>query len=289
MRRNTLSVYILAILILVLGLLIVPRMVPDKGNICALIFASTFAGTLLFLIGLGLQVTGAPLGWIAGARNTYSLSRLQMGLWTLVIVSGLIAAVVCRAWGMADRASLTSAMDVYIAPEIYAVLGISYFTAAAAPALLSIKANAPTPSGKVVPASVRLGETIVPEGNIFQRPMGAIPRLGDLVQGDDLDTAGTVDLSKVQQLLFTLLLVGTYLAMLVGWFLGKMPPPESKPHGVPDHGSVLPIFSQNFVYLLALSHAGYLGYKATARPSVTDERPATRAHTLQRPPTPEQR
>lgn len=299
MRRIPVSLYMLALVIFMFGLFIVRLLFTHKGAACVSIFACTFAGTLLLLIGIGLQVTGAPLGAIAGARNTYSLSRLQMGLWTLVIFSGLIAAIACRAWGLAEGASANpaiqsmpanSALDVYIAPEIYAALGISYFTGAAAPALLSVKANAPTRSDKVVPASVRLGETIVPEGNIFQRPMGAIPRLGDLVQGDDLDTAGTVDLSKVQQLLFTLVLVGAYLVMLVSWFHGQMHfPAVNPPKDVAETSSVLPMFSANFVYLLALSHAGYLDYKAASHPNVTHDQSATETGRMRGPPTPERR
>ena len=45
-----------------------------------------------FLLVVGHGVTGRPLGLLIDERKKVSLSRLQMVLWTLVILSGLLTA-----------------------------------------------------------------------------------------------------------------------------------------------------------------------------------------------------
>jgi hypothetical protein len=85
--------------------------------------------------------------------------------------------------------------------------------------------------------------------------------LGSIDSGDTLPTAVVqlqVDLSKVQQLLVTLSLVATCVFLLAQLFNGA------------DQGiDSLPLLDEHFVYLLALSHAGYLAYTATPKSSQT--------------------
>src|SRR6202043_3004495 len=97
-------------------------------------------------------------------------------------------------------------------------------------------------------------ERITNVGNVIARTHPDEAHLRDIVSGDEVANAGTIDLSKVQQLLITMLLLGTYIGMLLSMF--------SKG----DPITALPDLGERFVELMALSHAGYLVYKAVPKP-----------------------
>lgn len=230
----------------------------DAGMVRIGAFVGALAGTIALVAGLGIDVADTPLGIIESGRNTFSLSRLQMSLWTVLILSALIAVAVCRGWGLLDNASWGTALNIKIQTELFQVMGISYFSAAAAPSILALKSQpSSTPTQAQLDATrARAGEpTLDAIGSVVQRPLNEAPRLSDIVQGDDVATAGTIDLSKVQQLLVTVLLVTVYFAMLVNLFqTGSAADPTE-----------MPTFNESFVSLLAVSHAGYLVYKAAPR------------------------
>jgi len=199
------------------------------------------------------------------ARGRYSLSRLQMTLWTVLILSALIAIAVSRVW--VAEGQFGAALTISIPPELLQVMGISYASAAAAPAVLALKTETPS-EGQVEAASTRLGEPLLVNGQAVARPAGASPVLVDLVRGDELATAGTVDLSKVQQLAITALVVTIYGGMLFNFF--RTPVFGAAP-------TQMPKFSEDLVTLLLISHGGYLAWKAAPKPA---------APAPQRPPPP---
>jgi hypothetical protein len=71
------------------------------------------------------------------------------------------------------------------------------------------------------------------------------------VTGEELGNAGSPDLGKIQQLLVTLLLLGIYTAYVYALFAGTA---EKITH--------LPLLDPSFVWLMGISHASYLAYKA---------------------------
>jgi hypothetical protein len=68
--------------------------------------------------------------------------------------------------------------------------------------------------------------------------------------------------SKVQQLLITLLLLGAYAGIMISAIVNK------------ENFDALPSLSASFVGLLAISHAGYLTYKAMPKPAPDGTRQA---------------
>ncbi|WP_458764646.1 hypothetical protein [Cupriavidus basilensis] len=234
-----------------------------EGTVRVVAFLGAFAGTVALVAGLGIEVAGTPLGLIESGRNTFSLSRLQMSMWTVLILSALMAVAVCRGWGLMGKASWSTALNIDIPDELFEVMGISFFSAAAVPSILALKSQpSSTPTQAQLDASrARAGEaTLGAIGSVIQRPLSENPRLSDLVRGDDVATAGTIDVSKVQQLLITALLIAVYFAMLVNLFHTG-----SAADAVVAGTTNMPPFTPKFVNLLALSHAGYLVYKAAPR------------------------
>jgi hypothetical protein len=232
------------------------------------VFAIALMALYVLLMSISVGAAGKMSGVFWSNRNTYSLSRVQVVLWTWLILSALMAVVICRAWSMLDTGSadgLSAALDIYIPPELLTIMGISIASGAAAPAILSLKSQANAPSQSALDAAAtRLGADVHAVGKVFVRSDQCPPLFRDLFQSDDAAAAGTVDISKVQQFAVTLILWSVYLAMLIHLFYagvsGKAPP------GLIPNTTILPQLSETFVYLLAISHAGYLAYKAVPIP-----------------------
>jgi hypothetical protein len=226
------------------------------------------------VLGFGYAVTGRPFGIAMSSWNDYSLSKLQMALWTIIVLAGLMTAAKLNLLGYFGTV-LETAKDGGTAPgqplginipgELLAAMGIAAFSTAAAPAILSLKASQTPAQGEVLAAHQRL---LASTG----QPIGTLQSAGkaagyasadsaswlDLITGDEVANAGIVDLSKVQQLLVTLLLIGTYGFMLVHIF-------ATATVGIAS----LPPLDEHLVELMGVSHASYLAYKATPKSAQT--------------------
>lgn len=245
---------------------------PPTARVCLLLATGLFWA--LVWAGLGRDVNGSVLGVLVSGSNRLSLSRLQMALWTWLLLSALMAAAISRATGL-GQAGIASAFDITIGPDLFAVMGISLFTGAASPALLALKSQDVSNPVDSRQASARAGETLIVHGKAVARPLSAPPKIGDLVKGDEVTSAGSVDLSKVQQLMVTVILAGVYAAMLFGLFSSASFDSKVVTEVVQGASvqvtkpiaTVLPEMPLDMVKLLLLSHAGYLGYKAAPKPA----------------------
>ena len=181
-----------------------------------------------------------------------------MAAWTIIVFGSLLAAA---EWNLFAAGGTPDALGVTIPPTVLAALGISMFSAVAAPAILSVKSvNSPDVTGTQMadatvrakamtgrPAELRNSNQVA--GNLS--PAGASWK--DLVSGDDVAVTGRVDLSKVQQALLTVVILAGYLAMTVlGFTTGAAV-------------LTLPVLSDSTAQLMAISHAGYLAYKAVPK------------------------
>ncbi len=175
----------------------------------------------------GHGVTGLWRGVLIDDRHRVSLSRLQMLLWTVLVLSGYLAAALANIGRNAAEP-----MNVSIPSELWLAMGISTASLVAAPAALSYKQR--KQGGKVVHLRSE-----------------ADSRFADLFHGEEEADGDHVDLGKVQMFLFTVVLILAY-----GLTLGDM---------FEDRTSAftsLPAVDEAVVTLLAISHAGYLAKKA---------------------------
>jgi hypothetical protein len=207
---------------------------------------ATFIAAILLLIGefalLGRAVGRGWAGVIIDSRNVMSLSRLQMCLWTVLVLSALLV-------GVAFNVSVSNptALGVSISPELVAAMGISATSLAATPALLSLKTGqtptGQTPAGQALADQPRTG-TVAINNDIRDAAWT------DVITGDEVGNQATADLGKIQQLLVSLLLIGAYGVMVWYAFAGA------------GFVAKLPPLDPQFVWLLGVSHASYLAYKA---------------------------
>jgi len=216
--------------------------------ICAAILGVCFAG-------LGVAVRQDWLGILIDKRNKISLSHVQVVLWTWLLVSAMAAAVL-----------VTGRIDFTMNPHLYALMGITIGSLSGTVIVKGTKAGqVPHEYFQTPTAPADLSPGVAGKSNPLAAPdrMGVLnagPKGGhqwaDMVKGDEYIDRHTVDIGKVQMLLFTLLAVGGY--GLAVWHYGTGFTPGGKAFTFPD-------LSEAMVTLLGISHAGYLTTKATPK------------------------
>ncbi|WP_044563345.1 hypothetical protein [Azospirillum sp. B4] len=187
--------------------------------------------TILLMVAalalIGHMLTEDWRGVLVDKRNVMSLSRLQMVIWTVLVVSAILSA------GIANAVMNTAnPLDLGIPEQIWAALGISGTSFIAAPMILKTQDGAVAQNGPRVP--------------------DAPPpwRWADVFQGDVNANQDKIDLSKIQQFFFTIVTVSTY-AIALGFIFATA-----------DKVTFPPIDS-GFITLLGISNAAYLLHKAT--------------------------
>jgi hypothetical protein len=213
---------------------------------------------VLFMIMVGVAINNRPAGLIIDNRNRISLSKFQAAAWTVLVVSAVATMAAARI-----AAGTPDPLEIVIPGELLAALGLSAASLAATPALLSLKSQRPDASdGQVANVASNLGEDaaqIDPTGGVFGRTDPSLARWMDMFRGEDISTAASPDLSKIQQFLLTLLVLGVYVAALLVMFLRQEATLIFPPAGA---SASLPPISEGFIWLLGISHASYLAYKA---------------------------
>jgi hypothetical protein len=226
----------LAVLAIVAGAAANIWLAPQHGMMKVVAWLATMAMVALLCGCIGKAIAGSWDGVLIDGRNRVSLSRLQMLAWTLLILSALITAVASNL-GLPDN---SLALAIEIPDELLAAMGIAAVSLAASPALLTLKGSDP--------------DTGVSLAAFHSEPDEA--SWLDTFRGDDPAEANRPDLSKIQQFLITLALVGGY-----GVLIGDMFCHLAGPFGT------FPALDPKFVWLLGISHAGYLTYKAAPKPA----------------------
>jgi hypothetical protein len=189
-----------------------------------LLIASLMAA---FAAVAGHGVTGLARGVLIDERHRITLGRLQMLLWTILVLSAYMAAALANIGRGA-----TSPMNVDIPNELWLTMGISTASLIAAPAALQYKERRHA-------------------GALHNWPRETDSRFSDLFRGEEVADRQHLDLGKVQMFLFTVVLILGY-----GLAVGDMLDESTAPF------VALPAVDEGVVTLLAISHAGYLTRKA---------------------------
>jgi hypothetical protein len=188
------------------------------------------------LLGIGIWITGRPLGVLIDDRKKFSLSRLQLALWSWLLISAFVAAAVAG-----------HTMNIDLPPEVWALMGISVGSAAGSVIVKGTKANQ-TPAA-TTPRNLMAASRM---GVLSTNTASNDASLRDLFCGEELADQNVVDISKVQMFFFTIAVLYGYGFAL--WGL------QTKPGAVQ-----FPQLSASLVTLLAISHAGYLTIKAAPK------------------------
>jgi hypothetical protein len=208
---------------------------------------------LLVLISLGLR--GEILGFLVDERGRMSLARFQFVAWTLVILGGYW---VIALWniGTAGLGDVLPKMQT----DLWILLGVVTGSPLISALILDSKANAaPNTTAAVAaaagsrdPAHVA-GDAVGERGVLDIRTIAGNSSFLDLFTGEEVTNRASVDLSRVQQFVFTLVLILAYLSLLLIQLTSAEP-------GV--RIASMPQLDATLIGLLALSHGAYLAAKA---------------------------
>ena len=268
-----------ALLILVL-IGILEWFIPMRGIVIAWLL--TLGLMVLFIMILADGITGRfLLGWLINEEYRMSLSRLQMFLWTVVVLSAFLTAAIANL-----RAKhLETALAIAIPAEVWTAMGISTTSLVGSGLILGEKRKKKPTDEDAERGLVALG--LVTETQLSARATDADAaaavnkakqthlsgvlqrnespedaRLYDLVRGEEIKNANVLDLTRVQNLFFTLILIGSYAASLGSTLLalatGKIIPELVSASGIIG----FPSLHESAIALLGISHAGYLVAKA---------------------------
>lgn len=241
--RHTFGLFLILFGIGLVGLL-------APGGLGAWLGILVLLAALTGMVGHG--VTGFGLGCLIDARNRLSLARLQMISWTLVLLSAFLAGALANI-----STNAPDPLRINVPQELWALMGISLTSMIGTPLITSLKKDQkPRQEEKERTLNIMSErgediENITNDGKIMinDSPSGA--GVSDLFRGDETANAAQLDLGKLQMFYFTVVLVFAYSVQLGDRFLGSA--------GTLD---ALPALSTGMLALLAISHAGYLTYKA---------------------------
>ncbi len=219
-----------------------------QGQAWILVLLCMFA----FMLFLGKWICGRPLGILITDRNLMSLSRFQMILWTLLILSAYLTMVMQRIHG-----NISSALDIGIDGKLWALMGISTASLVGSPLLLQNKKLQDPPGSAIEKASKLLQEDQQAiqsnrEGRLYSNTSPLDARFTDIFQVDEIGNTAYIDPAKLQMFFFTLIVAGSYAYQI---FHGMYNDPKNL---------TMPTISEGMVALLGISHAGYLGSKTVS-------------------------
>jgi hypothetical protein len=235
------------------GAFIVPAL-PD-GPALPVAWAISAILLVVFCALIGIAISGRPAGLIIDNRNRVSLSKLQAAAWSIVVLSAFVAAVFFRL-----RQLPSGAADIDIPQELLAVMGISATSLVAAPVILSLKSSETPVDGQEADTAGKLGDNInsnASVGKVYARGDATDAQWLDIFRGEEVSNAASPDLSKLQQFLITVVVLAVYSGAIWGMFAAS-----GTPKAIATGITSLPKFSEHLAWLVGISHAGYLAYKA---------------------------
>src|SRR5258708_7861153 len=210
----------------------------------------------LFSLFLGRWLNGRLLGIFIGDRNLMSLSRLQMVVWTVLILAAYLT-ICLRPVHNGVAAPLMINVDWHL----LALMGISTVSLIGSPVLLGNKIQKEAHSDAVKKAADQLKEDPLEIrqnccGTLYLNKSVNDASFADIFQGDEIGNTAYIDAAKLQMFLFTFIGLIVYAAALLQMFSSKT-------------YSEMPSISDGWIALLGISHAGYLTSKTSDHTQTT--------------------
>ncbi|GAA0686091.1 hypothetical protein GCM10010193_44940 [Kitasatospora atroaurantiaca] len=183
---------------------------------------------ILLAVALGVKIGRGLLGILIDGRGRYSLTHLQIVLWTLVVLPLVAGIAIGR---LVD--GVTDALDFTLPAQVLGVLGIAIGSTVTSTV---IKNN----------ANVRRSDVVAASSWRLKDP----PRLSQVFLVEEGPLADRlIDVAKFQNFLVTVVLLVGYIGTAVS---------QLRHSADPAAVTSLPDLSATFVTLLGISHAGYL-------------------------------
>lgn len=207
---------------------------------------------MAFLAIAGHGVLGLWRGVLIDNRNVISLSRLQLVVWTVIVLSAFFTASL---WNL--QMGLDDALAIKLPTELWILMGISTTSLVGSPLILGGK-KVQDPdvaefdaTKKSIAAQGDDPALIDHKGLVLVNADPRQARWSDLFTGEETGNGGHVDMAKVQMFFFTLIVAIAYAVALGKLFMAM------RAGGF----DAFPNMDQSLVSLIGISHAGYLTSK----------------------------
>ncbi len=211
------------------------------------IWFSEVALLALFVLAAGHWVTGAWLGAFTNERNRISLSQTQSILWTVLILSALLTGAFSNlSGGDADP------LNIRVPQSLWMLMGISIVALVGTPLLSSRRKSQKADQMEEAAAVNRLVDqgrepsSLTMTGRLIANESSEDARWSDLFEAEEVSRAGRIDMSKVQMTLFTVVVAVVYASAI------------SNSLGMGTGFHEFPALSETMIFLIGISHAGYL-------------------------------
>lgn len=248
-KNGTLTgVHSTGLFVIVLAMLVLAPWAASAGRPLITWFVSLLL-VLAFLLVAAHGVTGLWRGMIVDDRNVISLSRFQMAVWTVIVLSAYLAAASWN-WAVGYDEPLRFALPT----ELWLLMGISTVSLVGSPLLLSAKrGKEPSDDEKRHTFELLAGQgdslgTLSNKGQLVANTDPAMARWSDMFTGEETGNAAHLDLSRVQMFFFTLI-----VALAYSLALGKMFA-QLNAGGI----EAFPGLDEGILALIGISHGGYL-------------------------------
>lgn len=239
---------------ILLAIIAVSLFIPGKGRIGAWILnLGLMTG---FMVVSGHAVTGLKRGFLLNSYNRFSISRLQMIGWTLIVFSAFLTAALYNI-----RLGVDNPLNIEIPDQLWILMGISTASAIGAPAIQRTKSKKKGDKKDFDKTSKQLangGQATIEKPQRGKDPDILVrnesredSRWRELFQGDEAGNAASLDLGKLQMFFITFIIVFAYAVSL-----GKIFASNTAFVGA------LPDVNESMTVLLGISHTGYLANKA---------------------------
>lgn len=215
---------------------------------------------ILFMIVLGLRISGRAAGILINDRNLMSLSRFQIVLWTVLILSAFLTAAIERIhWG-----GTADALAITLHQKLWVLLGISTASLVGTPLVQSNK-KVLEPKPEAIERTARaLNEATTEieknsQGVLYANANIKDAAFSDIFEGDEVGNTAYVDVAKVQMFFFTIVAAFAYGTLIFKWLWGW----ESL-----KNPAIFPDLNEGLIAILGISHAGFLGSQSTTQTPV---------------------
>jgi hypothetical protein len=214
---------------------------------------------VVFLAIIGKAVTGRWLGILINERGKMTLSRFQLIIWTLIVLSAFITIALKRI-----GAGAGDPLAIALPEQLWALLGISTASLVGSPLILNTKKDR-TPEIAAYQKQHNLTEDKARAEIAKEYKFGLLAfnedakkaKFSDIFKGDEKGNQDFVDMAKVQMFFFTLIIAFTYMLLLLNLM-----------YATTDFKTFdsFPALNDGLVALLGISSGGYLANKVYDKP-----------------------
>jgi hypothetical protein len=226
-------------------------------------FLLTLVATCFLVVAAGLgSAKGVWFGALIDSRNRFSLSRTQQMAWTILLLGGLWLTSAFNA--ILIPATLGSGLEFIpqMAGALWAALGVNLVASPYLSALILDNKEGPAVEQQS-PSDPSLMQSLVTPAKLDVNNSPSQASWLDLMTGETAGMENQLDVSRVQHLIISGLLISIYL-MLLAKLMDSVTAETiatAFKTGQPPFTELPPV-GETFLGLLLLSHGGYLAFKA---------------------------